>query len=119
MNCTTNNCVVRIDITANTVFGARHALETIAQLTTIYQLFDSSEHSNNILAIINSALVEDSPKYSHRGLLIDTSRHYLPITTILRTIDAMAMTKLNVLHWHASDTQSFSLEIPSVPQLLR
>ncbi|KAF8391747.1 hypothetical protein HHK36_021981 [Tetracentron sinense] len=47
----------------------------------------------------------------------DTSRHYQPLPMIKNVIDAMAYTKLNVLHWHIVDSQSFPLEIPSYPNL--
>ncbi|KAH9746944.1 Beta-hexosaminidase 3 [Citrus sinensis] len=47
----------------------------------------------------------------------DTSRHYQPLPIIKNVIDSMAYAKLNVLHWHIVDTQSFPLEIPSYPKL--
>ncbi|WZZ06208.1 hypothetical protein YC2023_092129 [Brassica napus] len=47
----------------------------------------------------------------------DTSRHYLPLPVMKNVIDSMTYTKLNVLHWHIVDTQSFPLEIPSYPKL--
>jgi N-acetyl-beta-hexosaminidase len=37
-----------------------------------------------------------------RGLLIDSARHFLPMATIKNTLDAMSLTKLNVLHWCAT-----------------
>ncbi|GAB4836057.1 Beta-hexosaminidase 3 [Ancistrocladus abbreviatus] len=57
------------------------------------------------------------PRLPYRGLLIDTSRHYLPLPVIKSVIDSMVYAKLNVLHWHIVDTQSFPLEIPSYPKL--
>eukprot|EP01046_Picozoa_sp_COSAG06_P042293 COSAG06_NODE_5368_length_3522_cov_6.309962_1_plen_65_part_00 len=36
-----------------------------------------------------------------RGLMIDTGRNYLTTTTIKMALDAMAYTKLNILHWYA------------------
>ncbi|KAM7497859.1 hypothetical protein LguiA_022273 [Lonicera macranthoides] len=48
---------------------------------------------------------------------LDTSRHYQSLPMIKKVIDSMAYAKLNVLHWHIVDTQSFPLEIPSYPKM--
>ncbi|KAL0402584.1 UNVERIFIED_CONTAM: Beta-hexosaminidase 3 [Sesamum latifolium] len=44
-------------------------------------------------------------------------RHYQPLPVIKKVIDSMTYAKLNVLHWHIVDSQSFPLEIPSYPKL--
>jgi hexosaminidase len=49
--------------------------------------------------------------------MIDTARHYLPVATIKHAIEAMAAAKMNALHWHISDDQSFPLCLTSAPQL--
>lgn len=72
---------------------------------------------SNVLIIVSSAQIKDRPTYSHRGLLIDTARNFIPIADIERTLDGMGASKLNVFHWHATDTQSFPLEIVRVPQM--
>lgn len=69
--------------------------------------------------MIKEAVVNDRPVYPHRGLLIDTSRHYLHVNTIRRILDAMGHSKQNVLHWHATDTHSFPLKLPRVPELAK
>lgn len=37
--------------------------------------------------------------------MLDVARHFLPVSKILRTIDAMESAKLNVLHLHLTDSQ--------------
>lgn len=41
--------------------------------------------------------------------MLDTARNYLPVSSILKTIDVMETVKLNQLHWHITDSQSFPL----------
>ncbi|KAK5321637.1 Glucosamine-6-phosphate isomerase (Glucosamine-6-phosphate deaminase) (GNPDA) (GlcN6P deaminase) [Exophiala xenobiotica] len=48
---------------------------------------------------------------------MDTARNFFPIADVLRTLDAMAFTKMNFFHWHITDAQSWPLEIPALPEL--
>jgi hexosaminidase len=61
--------------------------------------------------------IRDWPRFKWRGLLIDASRHFLPVAVIKRNIDGMAAVKLNVLHWHLSDDQAFRVECRTFPRL--
>lgn len=92
-----------------TIFGIRHGLETLAQLMT-------SDVCDVGLVLVKSARIEDRPKYRHRGLLLDTSRNFFPSLAIKRTLDGMSASKMNVFHWHITDSHSFPLEIPTMPQ---
>ena len=59
----------------------------------------------------------DQPRYSWRGLMLDCSRTFLPISYLRSTIDRMALYKLNVLHLHLTDDQGWRLEIKKYPEL--
>ena len=48
---------------------------------------------------------------------IDTARHFLPVSSILEVVDAMSYLKLNTLHLHLSDDDSFSFFVPAFPRL--
>ncbi|KAF7114260.1 hypothetical protein RHSIM_RhsimUnG0096900 [Rhododendron simsii] len=50
-------------------------------------------------------------------LMADTSRHYYPVDVIKQIIESMSYAKLNVLHWHIIDEESFPLEVPTYPKL--
>jgi hypothetical protein len=39
------------------------------------------------------------PRAALSGLLVDSARHWLPLSKLRATIDAMAANKMNVLHW--------------------
>jgi len=104
---------ITVKITATTVYGARNGLETLRQLITTY----GPNSSDKTLVIAEEVAIIDEPAYTHRGFMLDTSRNYFPLASIKRTIDAMGHSKLNVFHWHATDSHSFPLDLPSVPQM--
>jgi hexosaminidase len=94
-------------LTAPTVVGAMHGLETFLQLQT--------DDSTGV--VIQGATIADAPRFPWRGLLLDVSRHFEPVDVVKRTLDGMAMVKLNVLHWHLSDDQGFRVESHVYPRL--
>jgi hexosaminidase len=61
--------------------------------------------------------ISDYPRFRWRGINIDVSRHWQPAEFIMRTLDAMAAVKMNVLHWHLSDDQGFRVESLIYPRL--
>lgn len=95
-------------ITAHTVWGALRGLETITQL-----IFPDDQFH----LLVNETKVHDFPRYNYRGVLLDTARHYLPKRTILANLDAMAMNKFNVFHWHIVDDQSFPFVLKRFPNI--
>ena len=92
---------------AATVVGA------IRGLATFYQLVQP-EGSGFVVPAVS---IQDSPRFRWRGLMIDSSRHFIPLEVIRRTIDGMAAVKMNVFHWHLSDDQGFRIESKVFPRL--
>ena len=86
-------------------------------LETFTQLFYQHSSGQSWYTTMAPVKIEDEPKYPHRGIMMDVSRHWFEIKDIKRTIDALAMNKMNVLHFHVTDTQSWPLEVPSLPKL--
>lgn len=97
-------------LSAETVFGIRHALETLTQLI-IY------DDANRGIRVACDVEVQDSPAFPYRGLSMDTVRHWYPIETLKKLIDGMAMNKLNRFHWHITDSQAFPVEMRKWPNL--
>ena len=98
------------NVTAPTLWGALHALTTLAQA--------ASGPPGDARVLRGVPLqVDDAPRFQYRGLLLDSARHYLPLPSLLRTVDAMSATKLNVLHWHLTDAESFPLALPGFEDL--
>uniref|UniRef100_A0A6Q2XBP1 Beta-hexosaminidase n=1 Tax=Esox lucius TaxID=8010 RepID=A0A6Q2XBP1_ESOLU len=78
---------------------------------------ESCECFSSSLKSINRTEISDFPRFAHRGVLLDTSRHFLPIKVILANLEAMAWNKFNVFHWHIVDDPSFPYLSRTFPQL--
>jgi hexosaminidase len=95
------------EITAANPLGAMHGLQTFLQLV--------AASSNGFAAPVIT--IQDTPRFRWRGLMIDTSRHFMPLDVLRRNLDGMAAVKLNVFHWHLSDNQGFRVESKRFPKL--
>ncbi|XP_054257979.1 beta-hexosaminidase subunit beta-like isoform X2 [Macrosteles quadrilineatus] len=94
---------------SGSVWGILRGLETFSQM-----LVPSKQQG---CLVVNHTDILDYPRFSHRGLLLDTSRHYLPVSVILNILSGMEMNKMNVFHWHIVDDQSFPYQSTTFPNL--
>jgi hexosaminidase len=97
----------RAVLRAHSEVGTTRGLETMVQLL-------QSDAGGFFLPAVH---IDDHPRFSWRGLLIDPARHWLSVDVVKRLLDGMAAVKLNVLHWHLSDDQGFRVESHVFPRL--
>src|SRR5690242_1543346 len=97
----------RLEVTSTAIrLDAPNPLGIIHGLQTFLQLVRLGPDGFIVPAII----IEDRPRFLWRGLLMDVSRHFMPVSVLKRNLDGMEALKFNVLHWHLSDDQGFRVE---------
>lgn len=97
----------QVRLTAANPLGTLHGLQTFLQLVRVTPQGFS----------VPAVTIDDTPRFPWRGLLIDVSRHFMPVAVIERNLDGMEAVKLNVFHWHLSDDQGFRVESKKFPLL--
>jgi len=97
----------RVSLVASSAEGLSHAATTAAQLVA----------SDGGRLAIPAIAIADAPRFAWRGVLLDSARHFQSAAFIHRFLEAMALHKLNVLHWHLTDDQAWRLEIRKYPRL--
>ena len=97
----------RAVLRASNVLGVMHGFETLLQLVDL-------DEAGFFLPAVS---IDDRPRFPWRGLMLDVTRHFMPVEDVNRTIDLMAAVKLNVLHLHLTDDQGFNIESRLFPKL--
>lgn len=104
----------QISIKAADYNGALYALQTLRQL------LPNEVESTKLVKrdwLVPAVTITDAPQYQWRGLMLDVSRHFFPKEYILKTLDRMAMLKLNTFHFHLVDNEGWRIEIKKYPKL--
>jgi len=92
-------------LAAPTVWGALLGLQTLSQL--VRYDFDAGAYWVDGAPV----LIADWPEFCWRGLMVDPARQFLPLATLHAIIDSMTMAKLNTLHMHVLDCDSFPIQV--------
>ena len=98
-----------ISISSSDSAGALYALQSLKQLFLISILEDTP------LKFIE---VNDSPKFSYRGMLLDISRNFYGPEKIKQIIDYLSFFKINYLDFRLTDDEGWRLEIPGLEELV-
>lgn len=105
----------RINISALKPAGIFYACQTLRQL--LPEKIFSKTKVTDVEWAIPCVTIEDKPRFGWRGQLLDCCRHFFSVDTIKRTIDLLALHKMNRLHWHLTEDQGWRLEIKRYPAL--
>lgn len=97
-----------VTITAPTEAGVFYGIQTLRKSVPVA-----------IGATVSLPAVEinDYPRFSYRGMMLDISRHFFTIDEVKEYIDMLALHNINRFHWHLSDDQGWRIEIKKYPKL--
>ena len=98
-----------ISISSADSAGALYALQSLKQIFLISKL------ENAPLKFIE---INDSPKFSYRGMLLDISRNFYGPDKIKQIIDYLSFFKINYLDFRLTDDEGWRLEIPGLEELV-
>ncbi|CAF0721882.1 unnamed protein product [Rotaria sp. Silwood1] len=76
-------------VEASSVWGLLRGLETFSQLIYI--------NEQNYVVINNSVTIIDSPRFQHRGVMLDTARHFLPVPIIKKNLHSIMKRLLRLI----------------------
>ncbi|MEP7142933.1 MAG: beta-N-acetylhexosaminidase [Ferruginibacter sp.] len=97
-----------IRITGDNETGAFYGIQTLIQLLPA---------EKKITLAIPWISINDKPRFSYRGMHLDVGRNFMPVSTIKKYIDYLAMHKFNNFHWHLTEDQGWRIEIKKYPLL--
>lgn len=99
-----------IFITSATEEGVFYGIQTLIQLM-------NPKPSKEKVLNIPFVQIHDEPRFQYRGMHLDVSRHFSPVSFVKKYIDYLALHKMNNFHWHLTDDQGWRIEIKKYPRL--
>ncbi|MGH8054607.1 MAG: beta-N-acetylhexosaminidase [Stenotrophomonas sp.] len=105
----------QLDVAANGIsIRARDDAGLFHGAMTLLQMLTPATGSDVAVPAVS---ITDAPRFSWRGFMLDSARHFQSIDDIKLLLDAMALHKLNTFHWHLTDDQGWRMEIKRYPKL--
>lgn len=105
-----------IEIRSRDLAGTNWAVQTLRQLMPPSACGPAPLGSRLVVPAVQ---IQDAPRFSWRGVMLDVARHFMPIWDVLRMVDVLALHKFNVLQLHLTDDQGWRLDIQRYPELAR
>ena len=105
-----------IDIAARQPVGLFRAAQTLRKSLPVVS---NAADGNDVSIDMPYAVIEDEPRFTYRGAMLDCARHYFPVATVKRYLDLMAMHGCNQFHWHLTEDQGWRFEVKALPELAK
>lgn len=105
----------KVSIVAPTAKGLFYGVQSALQL--LPPAVESATLVRGTSWTMHNVFIQDAPRFAYRGMHIDVCRHFMPVETLKRQLDMMAMLKLNTFHWHLTEDQGWRIEIKAFPKL--
>lgn len=99
----------QITITGSTAAGVFYGIQTLRKALPV---LDKQED-----VTLPAAIIDDAPRFSYRGTMLDCGRHFWPVPFVKKFIDILALHNINTFHWHLSEDQGWRIEIKKYPRL--
>jgi len=104
-----------IEISAAAEAGLFYGVQTLRQLFP--PEIESTSVKSDLAWTVPAVEIKDQPVFPWRGMMLDCSRHFFPVSHIKNVLDQLAARKLNHFHWHLVDDQGWRIEIKKYPEL--
>jgi hexosaminidase len=105
----------QVTLSGGSAVGVFYGIQTLRQLFAPEMLGTAPVSKDEWE--IPCARIEDSPRFAWRGAMIDVARHFMPVDSLKKFIDVMALHKMNSLQLHLTDDQGWRIEIKKYPKL--
>ena len=105
----------RVVIEASKEAGLFYAVQTVRQLLPT-EIFHRTP-ATGVAWTMPCVEIEDYPRFSWRGVMLDSCRHFMPTEFVKKMINLAALHKMNVFHWHLTEDQGWRIEIKKYPRL--
>lgn len=103
-----------VTIEGDTHAGTFYGMQSLLQLLPV----QTNKNNKNLSIGLPLVSINDSPRFGYRGMHLDVSRHFFPVSFIKKYIDYLAMHKMNYFHWHLTEDQGWRIEIKKYPALV-
>lgn len=105
----------QVTVKAKTAQGLFYGMQSFMQLLPAE--IESASVVKTVAWKAPAVSIKDEPRFGYRGMMIDPCRHFMPVESIKKQLDVLALFKMNRMHWHLTDDQGWRIEIKKYPKL--